>query len=336
MAFTYPLPLVRKHNIDEWLDTLPRITASNTFDPVLRTCTSCATAPFADRSFLDESDSIVLLLHCGCRWHRQCLTELLSLEVDNDDHCLRCGFQLFEQWTFEAWIDTLKRIPMEAVWKGEVENECGICRFEYKAPAAQHLENADDIPEQPIALPCNHTFGESCLKKWLSPNDGKGNTCPTCRRRLFPPWPSDDPAAPAEGIPEFEITEHGLQRRQNDDEMPAILRRLEERTHWQRFIVLHQRVHNLSLNDMSEDYDWMDQQIEEMDLNYRGWVDESRWQLAERRARIRHLLLDRVIERTRERSLLVHVEMCHLEQMEAYGDSVGAAELAREYGLPVL
>ena len=224
---------------------------------------------------------------------------------------------------------------MEAVRNGEVENECGICRCEYKAPVAQHLQNADEKPEQPIALPCNHTFGESCLKKWLSPTDGKGNTCPTCRRRLFPPWPSDDPA-PAEEIQEFDITEHGLQLRGNDDEMPSISRRLEERIHWQRFIVVHQRVHNLSLDDMREDYDWMDEHLEEMDSNYRGWVNETRWQLVERRARIRHLLLDRVIGRTRERSLLAHVEMCHLERMEAYGDSVGAAELAREYGLPTL
>ena len=242
-------------------------------------------------------------------------------------------------------------MPLEEVLKREAETECGICKLEYKAP-----ENADDKPEQPIVLPCNHTFGESCLKKWLSPTDGKGNTCPTCRRKLFPSWPSDD-SAPDEEIEDFNITEHGLQQRRNDDEITAMNRRLEERIHWQRFVVVHQRVHNSSPDDMRADYQWMDEQIEEMDSNYRDWVDESRWQLGERRARIRQLLLDRVIERTRERSQLAHVEMCHLEEMEestrdrsefahveichleqmqAYGDSVGAAEFAREYGLVVL
>ena len=280
---------------------------------------------------------MVLLLPCGCRWHRLCLTELLSLEEDNDDRCLRCGFRLFEQWTLEAWIATLEKIPLEEVWKGEIENECGICKFEYKAPVPQHLKNANDKPEQPVALSCKHTFGESCLKRWLSPTDGKGNTCPTCRRKLFPSWPPDDPA-PAEEIQDFDITEHGLQRRRNDDEASAIIdiRRLEERTHWHRFIVVHQRVHNLSLDDMRADYQWMDEQIDEMDSNYRDWANETRWQMGERRARIRRLLLDRVVERTTERSLFTHVQMCHLERMEASGDSVGAAELAREYGLPVL
>lgn len=38
----------------------------------------------------------------------------------------------------------------------------------------------------------NHIFGKECLQLWFSPDDGKGNSCPKCRKELFLPWPSED------------------------------------------------------------------------------------------------------------------------------------------------
>lgn len=39
-----------------------------------------------------------------------------------------------------------------------------------------------------VRLPCGHEFGYNCLETWLSPEGGK-NSCPLCRRPLFPVVP---------------------------------------------------------------------------------------------------------------------------------------------------
>lgn len=48
---------------------------------------------------------------------------------------------------------------------------CCICGEEY---------GKGDNPEQPKTLPCQHTFGSKCIRKWLKPpNSARG--CPLCR-----------------------------------------------------------------------------------------------------------------------------------------------------------
>ena len=59
-----------------------------------------------------------------------------------------------------------------------------ICQHQYGTP------NADDgMIEQIIALPCGHLVGSGCIRKSLS--ESGRNTCPYCRRELFPPIPSE-------------------------------------------------------------------------------------------------------------------------------------------------
>ena len=48
---------------------------------------------------------------------------------------------------------------------------CGICHEAYTT------SNIDS--EQPLTLPCNHTFGARCIKRWL--DESSTSTCPNCR-----------------------------------------------------------------------------------------------------------------------------------------------------------
>ena len=69
-------------------------------------------------------------------------------------------------------------------------DECDICRREYTDPS---LSSSDDEHcAHPTKLPiCGHTYGRECLREWLSPSGGAGNSCPTCRAELFPAPPSE-------------------------------------------------------------------------------------------------------------------------------------------------
>lgn len=102
-----------------------------------------------------------------------------------------------EEWTYaatatETWqiikffLEELKQVDHEKL--DPEDRKCHICGEDF----TNELHRA-------VRLPCNHTFGESCIKKWLSPyatcmpviwkswrKPVGSNTCPTCRRVLFP------------------------------------------------------------------------------------------------------------------------------------------------------
>ncbi|CAD6567925.1 MAG: hypothetical protein ASARMPRED_001190 [Alectoria sarmentosa] len=67
---------------------------------------------------------------------------------------------------------------------GQEDQRCSICMEDYgTAPSAS------GIIERAVKLPCNHILGSECISIWLSaPAQGGGgnNTCPICRRVLFP------------------------------------------------------------------------------------------------------------------------------------------------------
>lgn len=76
-------------------------------------------------------------------------------------------------------------VPIDTANIEPVDSACDIC--------------ADDLTShRAVRLPCNHMFGENCIKKWLSPFMAEippaldwgmpvgANTCPKCRREFFP------------------------------------------------------------------------------------------------------------------------------------------------------
>ena len=81
----------------------------------------------------------------------------------------------------EEFINQLS-VVLENVLPSE-DQTCCICLQEY----GFHLSE-DDTIEHPVRLPgCNHIIGSDCITKWVSQApDGGHNTCPFCRRILFP------------------------------------------------------------------------------------------------------------------------------------------------------
>lgn len=78
--------------------------------------------------------------------------------------------------------------PVSTAELDSEDRECHIC-------AADLTSDANSL-HRAVRLPCNHIFGESCIKEWLSPfvpflPDVKelslgANTCPMCRQVFFP------------------------------------------------------------------------------------------------------------------------------------------------------
>ena len=61
-------------------------------------------------------------------------------------------------------------------------DRCFVCLQTYGT-----LTDAGAI-EREVRLPCNHSLGSICISTWLKSN----NTCPICRKELFPDRPHID------------------------------------------------------------------------------------------------------------------------------------------------
>ena len=60
---------------------------------------------------------------------------------------------------------------------------CGICHETFDAPQVQSQNTEKEAASR---LPCGHVFGICCLSNWIDPRwDGRNNTYPYCRRKLF-------------------------------------------------------------------------------------------------------------------------------------------------------
>lgn len=75
----------------------------------------------------------------------------------------------------------------------EADNVCLICFVKHSHESPETFST-----EHPCRLPCGHTIGRACIAKWLKPHPegSNANSCPFCRRPLFPAWPAI-PSPPA-------------------------------------------------------------------------------------------------------------------------------------------
>ena len=80
-----------------------------------------------------------------------------------------------QTFDFQSAEELLQRLPRVAS-SDLPERECCICREEYGT--------GDEFA---VSLPCHHIVGNQCIFEWLSPTKQANNTCPYCRRELFPP-----------------------------------------------------------------------------------------------------------------------------------------------------
>ena len=87
----------------------------------------------------------------------------------------------------EAFLSQLLRVENVSIQPGSTER-CVIC-----------LEDCGDKTggvEWAVRLPCSHTFGSRCIATWLDPAGAANNSCPLCRKELFPaqprPWLEDE------------------------------------------------------------------------------------------------------------------------------------------------
>ena len=187
----YPLSFEKMPGLTLWLDSLTRVTVQNTPDSHDRGCT-CCNYPNAHQpplEHLERPENWLLKLPCGCSYRRGCAVYMLK----GRDDCQYCGFQFFKQWTLRGYVKDLPTADLAKVRESGRDAECGICQLEFSDQHVHPEERPGFTLERPITLPCSHVYGEKCLRTWLSPESkggGNANTCPSCRKVLFPPWPS--------------------------------------------------------------------------------------------------------------------------------------------------
>ena len=78
----------------------------------------------------------------------------------------------------EKFLKQLPAVPRDSLPPG---SDCPICLSEYPSTEGDY----------PVQLPCQHTAGKNCIKKWLSPEGSGANHCPLCRREFFAPLRKD-------------------------------------------------------------------------------------------------------------------------------------------------
>ena len=201
-----------------WLDSLSRVTVQNTPDLQDRVCTCCNYPNTQQTPFehLERPENWLLKLPCGCSYRRGCAFSMLKSRND----CLYCGFQIFKQWTLHGYVNELPTADLAKVRERGRDTECGICQMEFSDRQVYPEERPGFTLERPVTLPCSHLYGEKCLRTWLSPESkggGNANTCPSCRKVLFPPWPTAHTWAHRERMADIGLSDDGGDDHDEDD-----------------------------------------------------------------------------------------------------------------------
>lgn len=85
-------------------------------------------------------------------------------------------------------------------------SSCLICTLPYSTTPPFTALN-DTTHESPIRLPCGHTFGQHCLRRWVDPTLSHGATrgCPLCRAPLPPLAAPEEAPQRASGLFYFPV-----------------------------------------------------------------------------------------------------------------------------------
>lgn len=209
----YPVTLQTSAAFDHWLDTLPKLSNRRMpIDPTILKCDCCGQQEQSLNNTVWYPINRRLLLPCGCKCLHWCLERCLGPETRGES-CPACDVRLLrwekKQSTTERWLNGMEVVDVKTI--DEEDRFCGICHEDFGHGDAVGIEQREDeaidmtqegengkdevseIDEEegqecPIRLkPCNHIFGNRCLKTWLTPGPegGNSNSCPACRQILF-------------------------------------------------------------------------------------------------------------------------------------------------------
>lgn len=188
-----------RNHFDTWLNDLPQISEQQSDAKIKGRCDCnsdrCVLSRLATPFNAEKTPISVIELPCGCRFRKACAERLFfnsdrfSFFFSNDRYpptrCPVCKFELFPLRTIGEWIsDEAKKVEIESLEEEDGDRSCGICRLEFGS-----LDEGDAQAEQPLKLPCQHVFGDQCIKTWLGAGSAGAATnrrsCPTCREELF-------------------------------------------------------------------------------------------------------------------------------------------------------
>ena len=167
-----------RYHFNTWLNELPQV---NDPDEVEDRC-DCnfdRCVLLRPTSFSPKTPTLVEL-PCGCRFRKECAERFFGNDRYPRTRCPGCESELFQLRTIEEWItDEAEEVDIPSL--EEEDRTCSICRMDYSAG-----EDDEGQAEQPLKLPCQHIFGDQCIKIWLNagPTAASRRSCPTCREGI--------------------------------------------------------------------------------------------------------------------------------------------------------
>ena len=163
-----------------------------------------ATSPFNTWSHMVLAEALRFLLH-------NLTINLRSSAYPNKELSLGCVLQVSSM--AENFLDQLLQDPNNIRPNGD----CVICMEETGKPNRE-----TGCVELQLRLPCSHVAGSDCLRTWLREH----NSCPICRREVFPTqrrvlhgmWPDGESESESESDSDSESDDDFDEEQRSDDD----------------------------------------------------------------------------------------------------------------------